>query len=212
MDIKSSNALKALIKRSDWFCIWYIIGCFGFGIPLLIYGVHEALNGFHFGILVGGLIFLGFVIAGIILMKKLITKDYGTGIQDYFAEHPEMTIDELDHDFAEAERVVKSLWIANKCTYHIGYLYPYIIDNKDLIWVYLTEVSGKGGGSWKVNFCDKNKRMTSIALKSEKKAKRIADIYNSKFPHLVVGFNDDLERMYNEDLESFLNLRYNQQA
>lgn len=113
------------------------------------------------------------------------------------------TLDQLDEDFAEAEYIGKNLWIGNKCTYHIGYLYPYIIENKDLVWVYLTRVSGKST-SWQVNFCDKNKKMTSVAMKSKKKAKRIAEVYNNRFPHIVVGFN--------EDLEGFLNLRYNQHA
>lgn len=76
------------------------------------------------------------VIAAIVLGKMLITKSYGTNIQNYFAEHPETTIEELDRDFAGADHIVKNLWIGDKCTYHISYLYPHIIENKDLVWVY----------------------------------------------------------------------------
>lgn len=212
MDFSESSAVKALHKRSGQLCLIYLISCALFGIPFFIFSISECLNNFSARYVICGIMALGFIIGAVCLGKKFVTKQYGTGIKDYFTEHSEMSIDELDRDFAEADRIVKNLWIGNKCTYHIGYLYPYIIDNKDLIWVYLTKVSGNGGGSWQVNFCDKNKKMTSIALKSEKKAKGIAEFYNTNFPHIVVGFNEDLERMYNEDLDSFLNLRYNQQA
>ena len=155
MDFKSSNAVKVLIKRSDRLCLLYVLILGGFGIPFFIICVNQCLTNFSARFVVSGLIGLGFIIGAGILGKKLVTKDYGTGISDYFADHPETDIAELDRDFAEAEHIVKNLWIGDKCTYHMGYLYPYIIENKDLIWVYLTHTSGKQS-HWDVNFCDKN--------------------------------------------------------
>jgi len=41
-------------------------------------------------------------------------------------------------------------------------------------------------------------------MKFGKKAKQIVEIYNNKFPHLVVGFSEKIEQMFNEDFDGFL--------
>jgi hypothetical protein len=167
MDLKSSNAVKQLYKASARLSLLYFVLFAGIGGPILYYSVIKCLTEFATNFLISAIMSLGFVIAAGFFLKLLITKDYGSHIQEYFAEHPETTIAELDQDFAEAEHI-KNLWIGTKCTFHMGYLYPYIVENKDLIWIYLTHISGKSGG-WRVNFCDKNKKMTCFTLKSKKK-------------------------------------------
>lgn len=176
---------------------------------MLFVGINQCLTEFSANAVMVVILSLGFVIAAVFFAKMLITKNYGTGIQDYFAQHPETTIAELDNDFAASNHIVGNLWIGDKCTFHVGYLYPYIRENADLVWVYLTRISGKGGG-WSINFCDKNQNVTSVTIKSHNKAKEIVEVYQNKFKHIVVGFSEDYEKKYTEDIESFLNIKYNQ--
>lgn len=209
MNYHDSNAVKALNKRSARVCIIYLLIFGGIGLLLIAYSTNSLLlEDFTVKSLVILISAFCFIIAAAFFVKMLIKKDFGPHIKGYFNAHPETTIMEIDKDFAEAENIKKNLWIGNKCTYHIGYLYPYIRENKEIVWVYLTHISGRGGG-WQVNFCDINKQMTSFTIKSEKIAKRIEEIYRHKFNHIVIGYNEDLEKMYNEDIDRFLDLKYN---
>ncbi len=208
MNYKESYAVKELTKRSRFLSFIYI-AIFAFGFPLLYLGIQKCLVNVSAANVLGVVMSIGFIIADIVFIKMLITNNYGTGIKDYFALHPDTTIEELDNDLRQANHFIKSLWIGSKCTFHIGYLYPYIIENKEIIWVYLTRISGQSDG-WSINFCDINKKMTSVTIKSEKKAKEIAQLYQQNFAHIVIGFNKELEDMYNGNIDKFLGLKYNQ--
>lgn len=91
----------------------------------------------------------------------------------------------------------------------MGQIYPNIVENNELIWIYLTNGSGTNG-YWQLNFCERDTRMTKINIKSEKKAKGITQIYNEKFKHIVVGYSEELDNLFNSNLEKFLELKYNQ--
>ena len=53
------------------------------------------------------------------------------------------------------------------------------------------------------------KQIGDIAVK-KKVSEQILEYYANNFPHMVVGYSDDLKRLYHNDHNAFLALRYQQ--
>jgi hypothetical protein len=211
MELETSKAIKELNRRGNRAFIInaVIIGVFVFlfiSIAILEKFKDEASDEKLTALIVGALCIVAFIVIIVIILVK---KGGSKHVKRYFEEHPDTTVSEIERDFAGADKVFKKLWIGDKCTYYVGQIYPNIIENKELIWVYLTHGSGTNH-YWQLNFCERDARMTKIYIRSEKKAKGITKIYNERFKHMVVGYSKELDDLFNNNFEKFLELKYKQ--
>ena len=95
---------------------------------------------------------------------------------------------------------------------------PHAILNKNIVWAYHHVVveKGKHGLITKtshmvvINTLEKKSYM--IEVPTEGKAQYILKMLNTTLPWVVIGSNDALVKMYNKDLQGFLDLHYNKNA
>ena len=132
--------------------------------------------------------------------------NYKKHIEKYLEQNPTISIQRMESDFAASEKVGKDVWVGREWTIFMYRTYASLITNKDLIWAYYFQRTGKYAQS-KVKTFNTKKQEVEIDV-SEKLAKIILNNYVTNQPHIVVGYNKDLEKLFNKDLNAFLTIKY----
>lgn len=119
-------------------------------------------------------------------------------------------------DYQSAKVISKDIRIGRLFTYNAVSTSPRAYLNKNMAWAYLyrTKHYRNGlytGSSYNVLIFEANgtKQMGDIAAKKNL-SEQILEYYANNFPHMVVGYSDDLKRLYHNDHNAFLALRYQQ--
>ena len=91
----------------------------------------------------------------------------------------------------------------------------HILVNSKIIWAYQRTTTHrtngiKTGTSYEIVFYDINKKRTSIAVSSESNVQDALQHINNMMPWVVVGYQDEIFRLYQKEFQEFLKLRYNQ--
>lgn len=111
-----------------------------------------------------------------------------------------------------------------KNTVKIGNLFTFYIDkkgkarallNKELVWVYLITTTHrtngiKTGTTYEMNlFSVKNpKQAIKIQMKNEQASRGMMEYINEHMPWVIVGYTDEISKLYYKDYETFLQQRY----
>lgn len=150
------------------------------------------------------LLALIFVIVEIV---KLCGNGFSKPIRNYLQEHPELDISAIEMDFSMGQQIGKTkVWVGKRWTVYVAGTKARLWDNQEIVWAYYYRQRGRSGVSQLRAFPLEGK-MQCINL-SEKDAKQILDIYSNEQPHMVVGYSDELQKLYNKDRQAFLNLKY----
>lgn len=114
---------------------------------------------------------------------------------------------ELDADFTSA-KVFKNVHVGRKYTYIRSGSSWTMFKNTDLVWAYYYRRTGRYSVS-RINAYHYDKSASFINL-SRSTAEEILQYYSKILPQMIVGYSNDLEKMYNKDYPSFLAQRYTQ--
>lgn len=105
-----------------------------------------------------------------------------------------------------------NVWINAKYTAYIKGNKIRILKNQDYIWAYYKETrttrKGVTSVTRQIALADRNKKFTLITIASEDDARNILSIYAETQPQIVLGFNDDLQKLFIDNFEQFLMLPY----
>ncbi len=124
----------------------------------------------------------------------------------------------LESDFASATSYTKKedLKIGRLFTYcSLNTSCPRAFPNAKIIWAYQNTVTHrtngiKTGTTYNVLFyVEGYKNCFSVSVPSEDTAQQVLQLVNARFPWVVVGYSEELKKMYNKDRAAFLALRYN---
>lgn len=168
----------------------------------------EKIGGWNAGVFwllqAGALLALLYLIWNIV---KMITNAHLKGINKYLHDNGNVSVNNLEADFASAHQVGKTTWVGKKWTISMQGPKAKIMTNKDGVWAYYYRRTGRNSVSeLRVYLFDK--RLHTIPL-SEAHTKEVLGYYSSEQPQMVVGYTDELEKMYNKNFQEFLNLKYN---
>lgn len=88
-------------------------------------------------------------------------------------------------------------------------------ETSKLVWVYLHTVTHKRyfitvSKTYTLMLGFKDGTRQSVTMKNEAAGKNHMLRLSEMFPHIITGYSAELERMFMKDMNSFLNLRYNQ--
>lgn len=176
----------------------------------------DSINDFYLGAGIG----LIFVIWDLVLIIKELKKSVRRRVKQYLKEHPGVTMEQLDEDFAAAQHVTYNLSIGKRWSFS-HCLDDVLVENDRIAWVYSGNFESKHSNSYYLylGFADGREENVSVpgglnALLMNKASilkeiSKIKDVY-VKFPHIVVGNNPEYKYMFKNDREAFLNLRYRQ--
>lgn len=163
------------------------------------------MNAPLFWVLMAAAAFL--VVFAVLSAIGLFSNSYMKNIQNYLQKDGSVSLSEIEQDFSQAHPISTHVWLGRKWTVYMSGNKAKILANKDLIWGYYYYRSGRSSVS-EMRLFDKSKNMFSIDL-SEKNTKEALQFYMSEQPHMVIGYGSDLEKMYNKDFASFMELKYN---
>ncbi len=132
---------------------------------------------------------------------------YMKNIQQYLQKDSSVSLSSIEEDFKQAHLIDKTVWLGKKWTVYMTGNKAQIAVNKDLVWGYYFQRTGRNSVS-EMRLFTKDKKQLHISL-SEKHTQEALKYYVAEQPHMVVGYSSDLEKMYNKDFSAFLNLKYN---
>lgn len=163
---------------------------FGCGVFLTVYGIFRIVKG-----------------AGGGYLKKL-QKDIASG---------GFTEASVESDFASAKSYDKkdALKCGKLMTYYTSGSEIRAIPNSKLLWCYQNTVTHrtngvKTGTTYNVVFyVDGWKNEVTLPVDSENIAREILERYSAMFPWIIVGYTDELKKLYKKDRAQFRELRYN---
>lgn len=176
----------------------------------------SAVNGsdllFVIFICVGGF----FILWGIVRLIKAVTgsymKHFNNGIQE--AGYSESAIEsDMNHATGFHKNDIR---LGNLCFYFgLNSTVPHAIPVSKLHWAYQTTTTHRTNGIKTgttyaiVVRADVKGGNFTIAIPDNGTAQAILDQINVKYPWVVVGFSNELVKMYNKNRAEFLDMRYN---
>lgn len=153
------------------------------------------------------------IIWGVVFLLKAVSGKYLKDIKKDF-EQSGLSESQIVSDYQSAYVINKDIRIGRLFTYDAVPTSPRAYLNKNMAWAYMyrTKHYTNGlytGSSYNVLIFAANgtNQVGDIAVK-KKFSEQILEYYANNFPHMVVGYSDDLKRMYHNDHNAFLALRY----
>lgn len=150
----------------------------------------------------------GLVIFAVVSGVGFFSDGYMKSIQKYLQKDSSVSIAAIEEDFGRAHLVDKKVWVGKKWTVYMEGNVARILPNKELIWGYYYQRTGRHSVS-EMRLFTKEKKTFHIGL-SEKDTQEALGVYVQEQPQMVVGYSGELEKMYNKNFAEFLNLKYNQ--
>ena len=100
-------------------------------------------------------------------------------------------------------------------TYYTAGAIPRAIPNSKIMWAYQNTVTHrtngvKTGTTYNVMVFDElAPKGRTFSVANETVAQDVLNLYHATLPWIVVGYSDELKKLYNKDRAQFLQLRYN---
>ena len=150
----------------------------------------------------------GLFVYAIVCVAGIYNLAYMNPIQQYLRENSSVSLSDIETDFNEAHLVESHVWIGKIWTIFMAGNKAKILVNRDLTWGY--HYCGNG-----LNSVSQMRLYTNIQYEtayinlSESGTKEALKIYEEEQPHILTGYNLELERLYEQDFNAFLELKYN---
>lgn len=176
------------------------------------------------GALTGGAAVTVYVILGVgillivIAIIRLILALKGNGLKPIKKELEVAGISEseAEYDYESARVFVKrsDIRIGRRLMFFFSGMKVHALPNDKLVWAYLKTTTHrtngiKTGTTYEVILNTYEKKRFSLPVAKEAIAKEILGYIGETMPWVVLGYEDDLNIMYNRDYQKFLQLRYN---
>lgn len=140
-------------------------------------------------------------------LKKLRSDLAAAGLTEATAES--------DYNSAVTFSKGAQLSIGRQCIYYMSGSTPRAIPTTQLTWSYQTTTTHrrngiKTGTTYSILFyINGEKNAVTYPVPNEATVQEALRQISARFPWVVVGYTDDLKRMYNRDRDQFMNLRFN---
>lgn len=177
------------------------------------YNSVSSMNVMYILFFVGG---VALTVYGIFRLVKASKGGYLKKLHDDIATagYSESTI---ESDFARATSMTKngSIKIGSLMTYYESGSCVRAIPNNKIMWAYQNTVTHrtngiKTGTTYNVMiYAETRKTDICLSVPNEATAQEMLQKMSNMFPWIVIGYSDQLKKMFNKDRAQFLNLRYN---
>ena len=120
-----------------------------------------------------------------------------------------------EYDWNSAVEITKNVRVGRLFTFHMAGSKPRAIPNTKIIWAYQNTTTHrtngiKTGTTYQVMlFIDGRKNSLAVSMPNEASAQEMLKRYGTTLPWVVVGYSEDLRRLYHSNRAQFLQLRYN---
>lgn len=159
---------------------------------------------------------IGCFLVGLIFLLLALTGRYQKHVKKYIANsaNPDMTREKIEHFIQNTPEVNGLRYNRDFICGHQGGTTAFG-ELPKLAWVYLHTVSHKRyfitiSKSYSLMLCFADGSVQQAGMKNEAVALGHMEKLSQICPQTIFGYTDELQKMYRNDLNGFLNLRYNQ--
>lgn len=151
---------------------------------------------------------LFFALLSVAIIVRQLTNSVGRRVKRYLAGHPEITMQQLDDDFAAAEEA-GNVWIGKRWTFSHD-LNCILVENARIAWVYSEKEHSRRNVYYYLclGLADGSTERIKV---SRDKLSRMHEIYEG-YPHILVGDNPEYGYLFRNDINSLLNIKYRRNA
>ena len=161
--------------------------------------------------------FLFGVLLIVLAVIRLVKAASGSYLKKLKADIASIGVSELsaESDWNTAAEVSKGVKVGRLFTYYMEGSKPRAIPNTKILWCYQNTTTHrtngiKTGTTYSVMiWVDGWKNASNIGMPNEATAQAMLQRYGTQFPWIVVGYSDELRKMYNNNRAQFMQLRYN---
>lgn len=151
---------------------------------------------------------LVFVLFGLFIFVKQLRDSVGKRVKKYLAENRDVTLEQLDCDFAAAE-AIGNVWIGRRWTF--SHALPCIlVENAAIVWMFseTEHVKSKVNHYLCLALADGTVEKARV---SDKNLSRLKEVYGA-FPHILVGNNPEYGYLFKNDRDALLDMKYRRNA
>lgn len=159
---------------------------------------------------------VGLLIWGIVRLVKVLT---GSCLNDMrkTIEASGYTESQIETDYRNAAAFGKKdmIRVGRLMTYYINGATARAVPNNKIMWAYLNTITHRRNGittgtTYNVMIFDElMPKGRTFTVPNETVAQDVLSKFNDMFPWVVVGYTEDLKKMFNKDRAQFLQMRYN---
>jgi hypothetical protein len=160
----------------------------------------QSMDNIYFGAGLG----LFFAVIGVIIVIRQLRLGVGKQVRRYLADHPEVSMEELDRDFDAAEKY-GSIWIGERWTFSYD-IVGILVENEKIAWVF-SEVDGGRHARYFLCLGLVDGKIVKTSVESDQLVqmkKRYAH-----YPHILLDNRVEYEPVFNNNLSAFLDIKYN---
>lgn len=124
---------------------------------------------------------------------------------------------ELESEYAGARTFGKKgeVRIGKRLTFFVIGANPHVLSNEKIVWAFQRTTTHrtngiKTGTTYEIVFKNYEKKNFQVSVPDEQTGQEILQYIVEAMPWVVVGYNDDLNKLFSGDYQNFLQLRYNQ--
>lgn len=187
-------------------------------LPYYINVTGTSIAGTSYGI------YIVFVVLGLILIIvgvfRIIKAAKGGYLKKFVKayENEGYTEASIESDLASAISFDKkgTIKLGRLCTYYsLNSMEPKLIPNKNIMWAYQNTTTHRTNGiktgvTYSVVVFEEGKKANhTIGVANEATAQDILKKMNERLPWVVVGYSEQLKKLFNKERAQFLQLRYN---
>lgn len=151
----------------------------------------------------------------VITLAVVLSGSRQKSIKEYIASSPnrELAAEKVEKFLSNNEYVNGLKYNAEFLTAQNGSKTIFCETSK-IVWAYMKTITHKRNGittghTYSLILCFYNGKRAEIVMGSEEQVKTHLKNLGETFPHICIGYSDDLDKMYRKDLAKFLDLRYN---
>lgn len=178
---------------------------------IMVFGDETSMNVMT---MIGFLLGLLFLIVAVCRIVKALTGGYLKKLKKDIAS---VNVSEAsaESDWNSALEICKDVKVGRLFTYYIWNNKPRAIPNTKVLWAYQNTTTHrtngiKTGTTYSVMiWIDGQKNATQVLVANEASAQSMLKRFSNMFPWMVLGYSDDLRKMFHKDRAQFLQLRYN---
>ena len=170
-------------------------------------------NGVYLVVFFGGIVLIAY---SIFRMIKASTGGYLKNFQKSYLQAG-YTEAAIDSDMNSAVNYLKkdTIKLGRLCIYDLQSTTPMAIPVNKILWAYQNTTTHRTNGiktgvTYSINiYSEGRSKVQIISVPDETTAQNILQDIDSRYPWVVVGYTEDLKKMFFKDHNQFLQLRYN---
>ncbi|MDD5935554.1 MAG: hypothetical protein PUC65_08365 [Clostridiales bacterium] len=147
------------------------------------------------------------IILMVISIIRFVCGSYEGYMKKYLAKNPAETMQGIELDFASANEIYPYYKLGRKYLFYSKSNTLSLLPLSTQVWAYYYRRTGKNPVS-QINFYDVNKKATYVNIPQDP-AQAVLQALSEQCPHIVIGYDAQLNNTFKHNFDSFLSIQYN---